>query len=138
MTALNWACRKGHFGVSKLLLKNRANVDIPNRSNETPILSAIKNNHHDICRLLIDYNCDITIRSHKDGRTVQYYIDKNKELLDYYNFNTRWMRRKYFMIVLVENGYMPSKNSTLLEYKPKKYDNVFGSVDLCRRIMSFV
>jgi len=137
MTALNWASRKGYLNISKLLIQNGADVNIPNRSNETPIFSAIKNNHYEIYCLLISYNCDITIRSFKDGRTVKYYIDKDTQLLDYYNSTTRWMRRKHFMILLVEHGYIP-RGDKHVAYVAKPYEQVFGNIGICQLIMGYI
>ncbi|KAH2277337.1 hypothetical protein KXW02_007610 [Aspergillus fumigatus] len=38
MTALHYACEEGHLGVMKLLLDNRANINVPGSDRRTPLI----------------------------------------------------------------------------------------------------
>ncbi|KAK8749702.1 hypothetical protein OTU49_015484 [Cherax quadricarinatus] len=52
MTALHWACDRGHTSIVKLLLKQHAQTDIANKFSKTPLHLAVENGHENIILLL--------------------------------------------------------------------------------------
>eukprot|EP01133_Synstelium_polycarpum_P007876 gene7876-9246_t len=81
-TALHWACRNGHDGIVRILIKYRANLNILDPQNETPIHKAAWKNHVDTIRPLVETGkIDLTIKN-KDGNTpLQMAKDENARRL---------------------------------------------------------
>jgi ankyrin repeat protein len=68
-TALHEAIRKGHEelqNVVTMLLKAKANIDLPNISGETPLFLAVRNNNEDIARLLVQGNADVNLADNQN------------------------------------------------------------------------
>ncbi|KAK3101728.1 hypothetical protein FSP39_005894 [Pinctada imbricata] len=65
-TALHWACRNGHFEVTRLLLENGANIDAKNMIGLTPLNSAIDGLQRKICHYLIEWGCDVHCKNAKN------------------------------------------------------------------------
>ena len=49
-----------------------------------------------------------------------------------------WERRKYFIQLLVENGYLSSPPAALAPVDTKKYHNIFESIELTKLIVSYI
>jgi len=54
-TPLHSATRQGYIDVAQLLLKNKADINIIDKNNQTPLAVALANGHDDIA-LLFDPN----------------------------------------------------------------------------------
>ncbi|PGH18096.1 hypothetical protein AJ79_00724 [Helicocarpus griseus UAMH5409] len=54
--------RNGHEGVTKLLLDSRADINLPNKQNRTPLTWAAKKGHAGIVACLLRNNVDVRIR----------------------------------------------------------------------------
>ena len=69
MTPLEWAARKGQSGVVKVLLDNKADVNVSRPTDGvTPLYVAAQEGHTEVVKLLLDYKADVNAREH-DGFT---------------------------------------------------------------------
>ncbi|XCN71444.1 MAG: ankyrin repeat domain-containing protein [Candidatus Electrothrix aestuarii] len=57
--ALILAAQRGHTDLVKLLIENKANINIKNLYSYTPLIAAAENGHHDIIQLLLEAGADI-------------------------------------------------------------------------------
>ena len=57
-TALYWACENGHrpIEVAQYLLDNGASVNL---GDDKPLIAAVKYNHYDCVKLLLEYHADV-------------------------------------------------------------------------------
>ncbi|XP_064635397.1 uncharacterized protein LOC135492725 [Lineus longissimus] len=62
-TALHWAARMGHYHIVQFLLENGAQVDAKNNFRYTPLFSAIEGMQRSVAHLLIEWGCDVHIKS---------------------------------------------------------------------------
>jgi ankyrin repeat protein len=49
------ACKEGHFAAVELLLKAGASVDVVSKIGETAVYLAVKGNHLDVLKLVLDH-----------------------------------------------------------------------------------
>ena len=70
MTPLEWAARKGHAEVVKVLLDNKAHVNV-NRPTDsvTPLYVAAQEGHTEVVKLLLANKADVNASRHTDGVT---------------------------------------------------------------------
>jgi len=59
MTALLYAARDGQTESARLLIKAKANLELPEYNGVTPLLMAVSNDHHDIAKLLIEAGANV-------------------------------------------------------------------------------
>jgi len=60
-TALFLACESGHTEVVQYLLDSGASVDLGAK----PLIAAVRNNHYDCVKLLLQHNADISCKNTK-------------------------------------------------------------------------
>lgn len=79
---LHCAVIKGHFEVSKLLLKSGANLLILTNYYETALHLAVAHQHFDILKLIIELNNDYSFVNARDlmGKTCLHYACKNGDV----------------------------------------------------------
>ena len=77
ITALEWAARKGHAEVVKVLLDNKADVNASDTDGVTPLYIAARNGHIDVVKLLLDNKADVNASRHTDGDTPLYMAAQN-------------------------------------------------------------
>lgn len=64
-TALHFACRKGHLGVTEHLLRNGAKVNAVTMNGGSPIMRAIESGIPDVVQLLIARGADLRVETRK-------------------------------------------------------------------------
>ena len=62
-TALHHAAKSGSLECIKLLLENKAEIDVTTDKNETPLFLATKHNHPDIVEFLTENNCQLQTKA---------------------------------------------------------------------------
>jgi len=78
ITPLEWAARKGHSAVVKVLVENNANVNTArNTHGVTAVYIAAQNGHVDVVKMLLEYKADINASIHTDGTTALYIAAQN-------------------------------------------------------------
>jgi ankyrin len=88
LTALHYACIKGHRDIAKLLLDHGADIDAATSCNEGPLLMACDYSNFSTIKLLLDRGCAVNVIN-KDGDTPLHCVCRNsstecvKELLVY-------------------------------------------------------
>jgi ankyrin repeat protein len=70
MSALHWACLKGHEIIVRVLLDRGADTDVFQKGMNTPLLLAAAFGHETIARLLIENGADINTRNTKGHDAV--------------------------------------------------------------------
>ena len=71
ITPLEWAARKGHQDVVKVLLDNNAEVNATRHTDGVTALHvATVNGHAEVVKLLLDHNADVNASRHTDGVTA--------------------------------------------------------------------
>lgn len=65
---LHFACIMGHADISELLLDNGAEIDLRDKTNETPLMKAITNLHLNAAALLITKGANVKVKD-DFGRT---------------------------------------------------------------------
>ena len=74
MTALHYAVNRGMSDIVKLLLDAGANINVTNKSNETPLhLTCYKKRLTGIAKMLLDAGADTEVRSKMCGSTVLHF-----------------------------------------------------------------
>ncbi|XP_032894096.1 uncharacterized protein LOC116984113 [Amblyraja radiata] len=63
---LHVACRRGHFDIVQELLENGVSLDAKNATGSTPFFLAAVGQHRKICKLLIEWGCDVHIKNMKN------------------------------------------------------------------------
>ena len=71
-TALGYAARMGDFQHVEYLLESGADPDIPDEFNVMPLLEAVKNNFHDILKLLLPVSNPLQVRPY--GSSLLHWI----------------------------------------------------------------
>jgi len=69
ITALEWAARKGHAEVVKVLLDNKADVNVSRTDGVTPLWIAAQEGHLEVVKLLLHNKADVNANRHTDGVT---------------------------------------------------------------------
>ena len=69
LTAIMFACHKGHINIAKALLQKNANPDIQNTDGSTALMIACDACHYEVAEVLLQHNADISIRN-KQGLTA--------------------------------------------------------------------
>ena len=73
ISPLEWAARKGHAEVVKVLVDSKAHVNITRTSNSiTPLYIAAQNGHTETVKLLLDYKADVNACCTDTGATPLY------------------------------------------------------------------
>jgi ankyrin repeat protein len=72
VTALSFACIKGHFKVADILLKRNADVNLCNRNGTSPLHFAANEGHTDLVRHLIEHKAKINA-DNKEQQTPLHY-----------------------------------------------------------------
>ncbi|XP_045617918.1 ankyrin repeat family A protein 2 isoform X2 [Procambarus clarkii] len=67
-----WAAYYGQLPTVKLLIQNRAKVDMEGEDGETAVLLAATNGHHEIIKLLISYGADPNHIDHMGNSALMY------------------------------------------------------------------
>ncbi|XP_067933694.1 uncharacterized protein [Watersipora subatra] len=61
-TALHYACKNGCYSIALYLLENGANINALNGYRQSPLFSAVEGMQRKICRLLIEWGCNVNVR----------------------------------------------------------------------------
>ena len=78
ITPLEWAAMKGHTEVVKVLLDNKADVNVSRPTDgATPLYIAAQNGHTEVVKLLLDHEADVNVSRHTDGATPLYVAAEN-------------------------------------------------------------
>jgi len=72
VTALSFACIKGHFKVADILIKHGADVNLCNRNGSTPLHFAANEGHTDLVKLLIENKVKVNA-DNKEQQTPLHY-----------------------------------------------------------------
>jgi ankyrin repeat protein len=75
-TPLSWAAQEGRLGMTKLLIKKGANINIVDQSGSTALHYAIQNGYEAVAKLLIENGADSNI-SDQFGSTALHYAIQN-------------------------------------------------------------
>jgi ankyrin repeat protein len=62
-TAVHYAAQSGSFECVKLLIENKADIDVKTEKNETALFLATKHNHYDIVEFLAENNCHLQTKA---------------------------------------------------------------------------
>ena len=77
ITPLEWAARKGHAEVVKVLLDNRADANVSRHvDGVTPLYIAAQNGHTEVVKLLLNNKADVNASKH-NGVTPLYLAAQN-------------------------------------------------------------
>ena len=75
ITPLEWAARKGHQDVVKVLLDNNADVNASRHTDgATALYVAAQNGHGEVVKLLIDKSADVNASRHTDDGSTALYV----------------------------------------------------------------
>jgi len=113
MTALEWAARKGHAKVVKVLLDNRANVNMSRPTDSvTPLFIAAQSGHVEVVKLLLNNKADVNASRHTDGCTPAFiaaqegHVEVVKLLLDNKAYvNARCTDDYTALLIAAQNGH---------------------------------
>lgn len=73
-TPLHWAAARGHTGIVRLILRNKAAITVLNYKNskgETPLYLAATNGHNNVVRLLANNNANMDLTTLKNESPLQ-------------------------------------------------------------------
>lgn len=106
------ASGSGNIDVLKRLLEYKVDVNTV-YDGYTPLITASRNGHTDIVRLLLVHNADPNIRCEAFNTFPKVYLTaldvaENSDIKVLIRNQIRWYRRKAFVIMLAENGYIQS------------------------------
>jgi len=77
ITPLMFAARQGHIEVVRLLLANKAEINLQNCAEQTALMEAAAAGHKDIVMLLLGFNADLTLKDMRE-RTALDLAKQNK------------------------------------------------------------
>ncbi|KAI9862356.1 MAG: hypothetical protein M1813_004832 [Trichoglossum hirsutum] len=81
-TPLLWAAHQGHYGVVKLLLECKADVNVEDRYGWTGLLRAVDGGHETIVRLLLEQNVDVNAKGDQFFPLSLAAINRNKTVME--------------------------------------------------------
>lgn len=81
-TALHAAVYQNDFEITKLLLKNKADINTTDANKQTALIMAVNNSNPEMVELLLKHNADVTIAD-KNGRTAFMFAmeQRNEEII---------------------------------------------------------
>jgi ankyrin repeat protein len=158
-TALMESVIHGNIDIIKILLNKKAIIDHKDHYGSTALTYACWYGHQNIAKLLVSKGANLKTTNNFHIAPLYMYgqlspnkINENiklrycKELENMWEIGIHpdacWARRKFFMIVLVENGFYPLLYRQLLKIENLKHNvylkKVFGNKDLTRYIFTFL
>lgn len=78
---------QGHEDICKLLLENKASVNVTNKQGLTPLHYAALHGHSSICKILRNYGADISAKSRQGLTPVA--LTLSFEVIDILNLRVR-------------------------------------------------
>lgn len=131
----------GNIDVLKRLLEYKVDVNTV-YDGYTPLITASREGRTDIVRLLLVHNADPNIRCEAFNTFPKAYLTaldvaKNSDIKVLIRNQIRWYRRKAFMIMLAENGYIQS-SPYVIDRPPLRISNIFSVQELLQRIVSYI
>jgi len=148
---LFFTVRNYDIELCRSLIKNGANVNVKDNNGETPLIFAASKNYPELCEFLIENGADVNVTDINGTTFTDYakrfhFYDNIQEWISNYN----WNRRKAFITMLGENGYIITeeqqnkiKDMKEDEYKEYvqnsiKYDKVLANKDIVKKITSYI
>nr|XP_033809212.1 uncharacterized protein LOC117364282 isoform X3 [Geotrypetes seraphini] len=80
-TALHYACQIGCSETVELLLENGALVNTKNKCGHTPFFLAVQSYHRNICKLLIEWGCDLHDKDNRNQTAMD--VIRNEEMKNF-------------------------------------------------------
>ena len=114
-----------HTDIVRLLLEHNADPNIQSNNGNTSLILASLEGHTDIVRLLLEHNADPNIQN-KFGKKA-FEVTQNSNIKVLIENQVRFNRKKAFMIMLRENGYIQSSSSLLITVAHLRFSNIFSN-----------
>jgi len=70
MSAIHWACNRGHLNVVHYLVQHGANINMGGDYNFTPLLEAVVEGHLEITKVLTEWGADLNARTEENPETA--------------------------------------------------------------------
>jgi len=138
-TALVEAAHHGHEDILCLLLSKGCNVDITTASGDSAFLHACWRAFPSIAKRLIRHNCNTQLKNKYNNLAMDYAKgDVKTEIEECYKTQCTWNRRKAFLLVLIENGYLGAAGVTLRDDEHRNHEELLGNRDLISIIISYI
>ena len=123
-TSLHYACLKGHREVALLLLERGADIEAGDSIGWTPLHYACDRGHIETALLLVRRGAEIDVATlqlaEQKGFGPALVAERRKYLA--------WMRRKAFLAVLSESGYLRANHNQQLQPLPLGEDTLVAKV----------
>ena len=134
------ACRFGHVEIALYLMRHGADIRVKDRLGRS-ILDLYGRGK---CRYSLTHSLTHS-RTHSLGKYPPVNITQEmtakhlRRIMDALQYlpEKNWERRKYFIQLLVENGYLSSPPAAA-PVDIKKYHNIFESLELTKLIVSYI
>ncbi len=150
INALIVASKKGNFLVVEHLLTTKYfqnSINNVDQKGNTALYSAcfslrgthealLNRNLHKVIRLLLLHGANIDIRNNCNDTIYSFTHMFTQETKLLFENTIKWNRRKHFILMLSENGYLAEMNEQEKDFL--KYVKIFGNIDLLCKICIYL
>ena len=81
--ALTYSCIRNYIEVTKLLLENRANIEVRDEEGNTPLILASKwGSSRDVIKILIENGADLEVKNNDGNYYTKFLNDSKKKEIE--------------------------------------------------------